>query len=85
MTILKTPQKKTPSSLGIFPKNQTARHRVFGISQASQAAVPWHFSRALTRATAARDGGVSSDAHHPGINPNPGLLCTECARLHALR
>ena len=52
MTILNNPHKKPPSSLKSSQKNQTARHRVFGISQASQAEVPWHFSRALTRATA---------------------------------
>lgn len=52
MTILNNPKKKPPSSLKSSQKNQTARHRVFGISQASQAEVPWHFSRALTRATA---------------------------------
>ena len=43
---LKPPKKKTSKFPWNLPKNQTAHICVSGICQASQAGVPWHFSRA---------------------------------------
>ena len=55
MTILKTPKEKTSKFFGNLPK-KIKRHDIVYLEPASQAEVPWHFSRASTRATAARDG-----------------------------